>query len=264
MSLCEDCIKGIRHEGTPGGKWETINGVECYVGTPAGEYQNDKVLLYLCDVFGPQFPNAQLLIDDFARNGIKTVAPDLFEKDGVPFEFLESEEKRRAFDLTSWFNRHTPAISRPLVDKVIAGLKGQGATTFAATGYCYGGRLVFNLALENMIAVSIASHPSLLRAPEDFENYLSTSHAPLLLNTCTNDEQFPEPMQLQADAILGGDKFTPGYKREYFDGCTHGFAVRADLDDPTMKAGKEGAFKAAVAWLYRYGFGSGAVEKTEK
>ncbi|KAJ3984931.1 dienelactone hydrolase endo-1,3,1,4-beta-D-glucanase [Lentinula detonsa] len=255
MSLCEDCIKGIRHEGSPEGQWENINGVESYVGTPTGDYQKDKVLLFLCDVFGPQLPNAQLLVDDFARNGIKTVAPDLFEKDGIPFDFLESEEKRQAFDRSSWFSRHTPAISRPLLDKVIAALKTQGVTTFAATGYCYGGRLVFDLAFENIISASIASHPSLLKVPDDFEKYLSVSSAPLLINACTIDKQFPEPAQLQADAILGGDKFAPGYKREYFDGCRHGFAVRGDLSDPTMKAGKEGAFKAAVAWLYHYGFG---------
>lgn len=41
---------------------------------------------------------------------------------------------------------------------------------------------------------------------------------PLLLNTCTVDQQFPETAQSQADAIFGEGKFKPGYKREYFDG----------------------------------------------
>ncbi|KAJ3996971.1 dienelactone hydrolase [Lentinula boryana] len=255
MSLCEDCIKGVRHEGNPEGKWETINGVESYIGTPSGEYQTDKVLLFICDVFGPQLPNAQLLVDDFARNGIKTVAPDLFEKDGLPFDIFDSEEKRQSFDLPSWFGRHGPAASRPLLDKVISALKAQGVTSFAATGYCYGGRLVFDLAFENITSVSIGNHPSLLKSPDDLDKYFTTSRVPLLLNTCTVDEQFPPPAQTQADAILGSGKFAPGYKREYFDGCTHGFAVRGDLSNPKVKAGKEGAFKASVDWLYQYGFG---------
>ncbi|KAJ4464480.1 dienelactone hydrolase family-domain-containing protein [Lentinula lateritia] len=234
MSFCEDCIKGVKHEGTPEGKWETINGVECYVGTPSGEYQKDKVLLYLSDIFGPQLPNAQLLVDGFAKNGFKTVAPDFFEKDGVPFDLFDSEEKRQAFDLQIWFSRHGPHIARPLLDKVIAALKGQGVTMFAATGYCYGGRLVFDLAFENITSASIANHPSHLKSPDDLE--------------------FPLPAQSQADVIFGEGKFTPGYKREYFDGCTHGFAVRGDLSIPQVKAGKEGAFKAAVEWLHKYGF----------
>jgi hypothetical protein len=52
--------------------------------------------------------------------------------------------------------------------------------------------------------------------------------------------------------MLGDDKFAPGYKREYFPKCTHGFAVRGDLSIPEVKAGKEGAFKAAVEWFIKY------------
>ncbi|KAJ3715325.1 Alpha/Beta hydrolase protein [Lentinula raphanica] len=255
MSLCEDCIKGVRHEGSPEGKWVSINGVETYVGTPTGNYQKNKVLLFLSDAFGPRFVNSQLLVDDFARNGIKTVAPDFFENDGAPPELLESPEKRQTFDLPAWLARHSPSATRSLVDKVIAELKEQGVTEFAAVGYCYGGRLVFNFAFENVTTVSIASHPSLLKSPDDLEKYFSTSRAPLLLNTCTVDDQFPQSSQTQADAIFGEGKFAPGYKREYFDGCTHGFAVKGDMSNPKIKAGKEGAFKASVEWLYKYGFG---------
>ncbi|KAJ4476087.1 dienelactone hydrolase endo-1,3,1,4-beta-D-glucanase [Lentinula edodes] len=201
MSFCEDCIKGVKHDGTPEGKWETINGVECYL------------------------PNAQFLVDGFAKNGFKTVAPDFFEKDEVPFDPFDSEEKRQAFDLQIWFSRHGPPIARPLLDKVIAALKGQGVTVFAATGYCYGGRLVFDLAFENITSASIANHPSHLKSPDDLEKYFSTSHVPLLLDTCTVNEQFPLPAQSHADVIFGEGKFTPGYKPEYFDGCTHGFAT---------------------------------------
>lgn len=75
---------------------------------------------------------------------------------------------------------------------------------------------------------------------------------PLLINSCTVDSQFPIPAQEKADQILGNGKFEPGYKREYFDGCTHGFAVRGDLSDPKVKAGKEGAFKATVEWFFKY------------
>ena len=42
-----------------------------YVATPTIDYPKDKVVLFLTDVFGPQLVNAQLLADDFARNGFK-------------------------------------------------------------------------------------------------------------------------------------------------------------------------------------------------
>ena len=84
------------------------------------------------------------------------------------------------------------------------------------------------------------------------QKYLATSKVPLLLNTCTNDFSFPLEAQAKADEIFGDGKFAPGYKREYFEGCTHGFAVRGDLKDPKVKAGKEGAFRSTVEWLIKY------------
>lgn len=84
------------------------------------------------------------------------------------------------------------------------------------------------------------------------QHYLQKSHAPLLVNSCTVDVQFPLEAQEQADNILGDGKFAPGYKRIYFEGCTHGFAVRGDMSDPKTKAGKEGSFKATVEWLFKY------------
>ena len=51
---------------------------------------------------------------------------------------------------------------------------------------------------------------------------------------------------------MGGGKFAPGYKREHFDGCSHGFAVRGDMSIPKVKAGKEGAFKASVEWFQKH------------
>ncbi len=83
-----------------------------------------------------------------------------------------------------------------------------------------------------------------------YQKYASTAKAPLLINSCTVDSQFPPESQTQADKILAD--FAPGYKREYFEGCTHGFAVRGDLSDPKVKAGKEGAFKSVVEWMIKY------------
>jgi dienelactone hydrolase len=82
------------------------------------------------------------------------------------------------------------------------------------------------------------------------QKYASDSKAPLLINSCTVDQQFPHESQAVADEILG--KFAPGYKREYFEGCTHGFAVRGDMSDEKVKAGKEGAFKATVGWFQKH------------
>jgi dienelactone hydrolase len=40
----------------------------------------------------------------------------------------------------AWIGKHGQDVTRPLLDKVIEGLKGQGVSKFAATGYCFGGK----------------------------------------------------------------------------------------------------------------------------
>ncbi|KAF5346402.1 hypothetical protein D9758_012752 [Tetrapyrgos nigripes] len=265
MSLCDDCIKGVRHEGTPSGELKRINGVDCYVATPEGDYPKDKVLLFLPDAFGVA-QNNKLLVDDFARNGYKTVMLDYFEGDAVPEAAYEtliagmrgeklaslSQSFAPTFNIGEWIAKHPQEIVRPLIDKVIAALKEEGVTQFATTGYCFGGRYCFDLAFDNVSKVTIVSHPSLLKTPDDLEKYFASSKAPLLINSCPIDPLFPIEAQQLADKIFDDGKFAPGYKREYFDGCVHGFASRGDMSDPKIKAGKEGAFKAAVEWLKKY------------
>ncbi|KAJ2917121.1 hypothetical protein MD484_g3311, partial [Candolleomyces efflorescens] len=247
MSFCADCVKGFKHEGTAEGHWEELGGVKSYVtSAPEGEYDKDTVILFLPDIFGPDLINAQLLADDFAKNGYKVVIPDYLNGDPAP---VDAFSPGSTFDLMKWFANHGSAQTRPPLDKVVAAIKEQGVTKIGATGYCFGGRYVFDLAFDNIANVSVVNHPTLIKAPEDLEKYLAVSKAPLLINSCTFDERFPHEAQAIADQVLGDGKFAPGYKREYFEGCTHGFAVRGDLSNPKVKAGKEGAFTSAVTWF---------------
>ncbi|KAJ7851034.1 Alpha/Beta hydrolase protein [Mycena olivaceomarginata] len=248
MSLCKHCIQGVTHQGTPTGKIETIGGIECYVATPTVDYPKDKVLLYITDVFGYAFVNCKLLVDDFARNGFKVVAPDIMQGDPIPEDALLGVEG--GFDLAGWLKNHGAEYARPPLDKVLAALKAAGVTSVGAVGYCYGARWVFDLAFDNAITVAAVAHPSLLQVPADLEKYVATAKAPLLINSCEVDPQFPPASQAAADKIFAG--FAPGYKRPYFAGCTHGFAVRGDLSNPQVKAGKEGAFKESVEWFMEH------------
>ncbi|KAF8836963.1 alpha/beta-hydrolase [Paxillus ammoniavirescens] len=248
MSLCSHCISGVRHEGTPEGKIELIDGVTCYIATPTVDYPRDKVVLFLPDIFGIELKNAKLLADDFAKNGFKVVAIDYFNGTALSDEVMNAP----GFDLMGWLKAHGADVTRPPLDKVIAALKAEGVKEFAATGYCFGGRYVFDLAFDRVLKVAAVAHPSLLKVPEDLYKFKETG-IPLLINSCTTDQQFPPTSQAKADEILGGGSDTAElYRREYFDGCTHGFAVRGDLTIPAVKAGKEGAFKATVEFFMKH------------
>jgi len=245
MSFCENCIKGVRHEGTPTGKIQEINGVKTYVALPKEDYPKNKAVLFLSDIFGLGLPNAQLLADDYALNGFQVYIPDYLHGDPVPDSFLNGQ-----FDLNTWFPRHTQAITRPTLDKVIAGLKERGITEFGAIGFCFGARYTFDLAFDGVIKAGVVAHPSML-TDEDFEKYAKTN-VPLLINSCEFDDMFPPATQAKADEVLGDGKFAPGYLRTHWEGCSHGFAVRGDVSNPKVKAGREGVFKATVEWLIKY------------
>jgi len=255
MSFCKNCVTGVQHTGDPQGEIVKIGGVECYVATPTADYPKHKVVLFLPDAFGHVFVNAQLLADGFASNGFKVVIPDYLNGDPIPVDALSGNT---GFDLQAWLKTHGQSDARPPLDKVVAGLREQGVTDLGATGYCLGGRYVFDLAFDNVIKAAVVAHPSFLQIPSDLEKYAVTSSAPLLINACEVDSQFPAEAQEHAKRIFGKDeaesgaKFPPGFRMEYWPGCTHGFAVRGDMDDPQVKAGKEGAFKSSVEWFFKY------------
>jgi len=200
----------------------------------------------LTDVFGIDLKNNLLLVDDFARNGFKVYAPELFEGDPVPTDAFTTGN----FDLPAWLAKHSPKEhTGKRARQVIEGLKGQGITVYGATGYCYGARIVFDLAFDNIIHVAVVAHPSLVK-PEDLDAYVKKSKAPLLINSCEHDEAFPKSVADTGDKTFAS--FAPGYRRNHYDGASHGFAVRGDLSQPKIKAAKEGAFKESVEWLIKY------------
>ncbi|KAJ7734586.1 dienelactone hydrolase endo-1,3,1,4-beta-D-glucanase [Mycena maculata] len=208
MSFCNDYFKGVTHEGTPKGRTEKIGGIECYIATPSVEYPKDKVIIFLTDVFGLGLKNSLLLADDFSRNGFRTIVPDMFNGDPYPVNALEPGAP--PFDREKWWPHHGQAQTRPLIDSVIAALKLEGVTGFAATGYCYGARYVFDLAFDGIIQASAISHPGRLVVPDDLDKYAAVCKAPLLINSCEDDRAFPLEAQAQADLIFGGGKFAPG------------------------------------------------------
>ena len=149
--------------------------------------------------------------------------------------------------MQAWLAKHPDDKTWAPLRTLLKALKEQGVTTFGATGYCFGGKNVLELAIEGEIAAGAMSHPARLQIPTDLERLAASgSAAKILINSCDIDQQFPPEAQAKADELLGDGKYKAGYKRAHWEGCSHGFAVRGDLSDPKVKAGKEGAFKVVV------------------
>jgi dienelactone hydrolase len=68
-----------------------------------------------------------------------------------------------------------------------------------------------------------------------------------MIQTCETDQQFPKEKQEMADKLFGDQPNR--YKRNYFPGQTHGFAVRGDFSKPENKKAHDDAFRASYEWI---------------
>ncbi|GAA5966325.1 hypothetical protein JCM21900_003096, partial [Sporobolomyces salmonicolor] len=233
-----------QHTGVPTGPNPVIGGVSTYVSLPSGDYDKTKALLFLTDVFGLPLPNNRLLADTFAASGIAVYAPDLFNGEAIDMEAMHGGK----VDLPAWLSTHGADVTRPVAEKVIAALKAQGVTRFAATGYCYGARLVADFVLNDTIQVAIVAHPSLLQVPEDLEA-LNKKSTPFLWHNALKDYHFGPEQQATAKKILGDNS---AHVFIDWEGQEHGFAIRGDSDKPDVKAAAEGAFKASAEFIKKH------------
>jgi dienelactone hydrolase len=62
-----------------------------------------------------------------------------------------------------------------------------------------------------------------------------------------SDYVFPDEMRHESEVIL--KEIGVPYQINLYSGTTHGFAVRANLDDELQKYAKEQAFYQAVVWF---------------
>lgn len=85
-----------------------------------------------------------------------------------------------SLQLGAWFPNHGPEQTMPALKATMDHLKSQGVKEFAAVGYCFGARYVFNLSYDNLIKVGAVNHPSLIQ-PEDIEKIGKTG-IPILFN----------------------------------------------------------------------------------
>lgn len=147
-------------------------------------------------------------------------------------------------DLTAWLGRHSFAHNGSRVLSVIKALKADGVQRFGSTGYCYGGRIIFDLVYAGELDVAAMSHPSFIdiadlevritsayaywaSLTDQRQKYAANYKVPLLINSCEIDTQYPKEKQDKALEVFK-DSAAP-FNQPYFPGCTHNFAVRGDL-----------------------------------
>ncbi|KAF8538972.1 dienelactone hydrolase family protein [Trichophaea hybrida] len=205
----ECCGIGHLHSGTPKGSLTTFASINTYItGTRC-----NKVILFLTDVIGHKFINAQLLADSYAAHGYQVVMPDLFN--GDPWILNPPE----GASLQAWITNHQPEQTQPIVDAVMNSIKTElKPEKICAVGYCFGAK---------------------------YE--LAAIKGPLSIAAAETDTIFTRENRHQSEAKLAEIGAT--YQINLFSGVSHGFSVRGDITDPQQKWAKERAFEQALEWF---------------
>ena len=222
-------------------------------------------IVFVTDVIGHRFNNAQLMADQFAANGYLTVMPDIFDGDAIPLA------RPDGFDMQEWRSGkyggklHDPPHTEPFVQGAIKYLKEQhGVKRIGAVGYCFGAKFVVRgLGQIGGIDVGYTAHPTAVEESEleQIKGPLSISAAgtSLTVPMCSRgfpfltwistetDRIFPTEKRHTSEAVLA--KVGQPYQVNLFSGVEHGFAVRADISKKVNKFAKEQAFAQAVVWF---------------
>lgn len=149
------------------------------------------------------------------------------------------------FDYAAWRDKHASfaRATVPKWTKAIAATYGKETTKYCCVGYCFGAPYVLDsLTADGFITAGAFAHPGAL-TDEQFHNLAK----PLLLSCAENDHAFPPEKWQKAVGMLkeGGKK----YQLQLFQGVSHGFAVRCNLDDPYERYVKEQSYRSIVEWF---------------
>ncbi|KAK9078467.1 hypothetical protein SSX86_002524 [Deinandra increscens subsp. villosa] len=116
----------------------------------SGKPDSKTAVLLVSDVFGYGAPKLRQLADKVASAGYYVVVPDFFHGDP-----LTPETK-----IEDWLKNHAPEPAVELAKPVLQALKEKGVTKIGAAGFCWGAKVVVELAKDAEIQFAAILHPS--------------------------------------------------------------------------------------------------------
>ncbi|XP_051208107.1 endo-1,3;1,4-beta-D-glucanase [Lolium perenne] len=212
---------------------DSFGGIKAYV---AGAQESKAAVVLIADVFGFEAPILRKIADKVASSGYFVVVPDLLHGDPyVP------EDADRTIQV--WLKEHNPIKAFELAKPVIAALKEQGVSSVGAAGYCWGAKVVAELAKANEIQAAVMSHPSFVTVDD-----IKEVKCPIAVLGAEIDRTSPPELVKQFEQVLSSNSEIGSFVK-IFPGVSHGWAVRYDSDDAAAVKNAEEALKDMTDWF---------------
>ncbi|RLM52871.1 hypothetical protein C2845_PMPSC011935 [Panicum miliaceum] len=212
---------------------DSFSGLKAYV---AGPEDSKAAVVLVADVFGFEAPNLRKIADKVALSGYFVVVPDFFHGDPyVP------ENAERPF--SEWIKLHTAEKGFEDAKLVIAALKEKGVSAVGAAGYCWGAKVVVELAKAKEIQAAVLLHPSFVSVDD-----IKEVKCPISVLGAEIDKMSPPELVKQFEQVLSANSGV-GHFVKIFPGVSHGWSVRYSDDDAAAVKSAEEALADMIDWF---------------
>ncbi|KAF6984617.1 hypothetical protein CFC21_088761 [Triticum aestivum] len=212
---------------------DSLGGIAAYV---AGVRESKAAVVLISDIFGFEAPILRKIADKVASSGYFVVVPDFLH--GDPFV---PENADRPIQV--WIKEHPLGKAFEEAKPVIAALKEQGVSTVGAAGYCWGAKVVAELAKANEIQAAVMSHPSAVTVDD-----IKEVKCPIAVLGAENDKTSPPELVKQFEQVLSSNTGIAHFVK-IFPGVSHGWAVRYKNEDAGAVKSAEEALSDMIDWF---------------
>ncbi|KAI5666707.1 hypothetical protein M9H77_16560 [Catharanthus roseus] len=213
-----------------------IAGLKSYVSGPS---DSKLAILLISDIFGYEAPNLRKLADKVAAAGYYVVVPDFLY--GDPYDPSNAEKP-----VPVWIKSHGPDKGVEDAKQVIAALRGKGISSIGAAGFCWGAKVVVQLAKSDDIQAGVLLHPSFVTV-DDIKEVIK----PISILGAENDHLTLPELVKQFEATLSS-KPEVDFFVKIFPGVSHGWTVRYQIEDENAVKSAEEAHQDMLNWFTKF------------
>ncbi|XP_059300051.1 endo-1,3;1,4-beta-D-glucanase-like [Lycium ferocissimum] len=213
-----------------------LGGLKTYV---SGSSNSKQAILLVSDIFGYEAPNLRMLADKVAAGGYYVVVPDFLY--GDPYN-PENTEK----PIPVWLQSHGPDKGFEDAKQVIAALKDKGISAIGAAGFCWGAKVVVQLAKSDNIQAAVLLHPSFVSVDD-----IKQVKTPIAILGAEIDKMSPPELCKQFEEILSSKPEVECFVKVY-PGVAHGWTVRYNVEDKKAVQSAEEAHQDMLDWFTKH------------
>lgn len=158
------------------------------------------------------------------------------------------------YNIVPWLMVNRPGASYPRVKTFFESLRKEEGSTVPvfAAGFCWGGKHVALLGADDvdgsLLVAAFTGHPSMLDVPGEIEKI----HIPASFAVGDHDPHVPVDKAKEIQKIVEAKPDGQKGEMKIYDGCSHGFCVRADTGSFDVAQQAVAAEDQCIAWFDKH------------